>query len=161
LNLPKGIYDPSRYANPSLQWHYRILQALALDEDLPDKPEDKTLPKYRQIDKRVGDMAVEWGRTLEATYKDYLSENPDAANTGSKRATNGAVGASSRGESKKVKTEPGETVSETDMRKLFQTQTISSLTVAQLKDFCTAKRLPVGGKKADLVERIEGWFEQQ
>jgi hypothetical protein len=35
----------------ALQWHYRILQALALDEDLPDKPEDKTIPKYRQIDK--------------------------------------------------------------------------------------------------------------
>lgn len=36
---------------PALQWHYRILQALALDEDLPEKPEDKTIPKYRQIDK--------------------------------------------------------------------------------------------------------------
>lgn len=35
----------------ALQWHYRILQALALDEDLPEKPEDKTLPKYKQIDK--------------------------------------------------------------------------------------------------------------
>ena len=35
----------------ALQWHYRILQALALDEDLPEKPEDKTIPKYRQIDK--------------------------------------------------------------------------------------------------------------
>lgn len=35
----------------ALQWHYRILQALALDEDLPEKPDDKTLPKYKQIDK--------------------------------------------------------------------------------------------------------------
>lgn len=35
----------------ALQWHYRILQALALDEDLPEKPEDKTIPKYKQIDK--------------------------------------------------------------------------------------------------------------
>lgn len=37
--------------NLALQWHYRILQALALDEDLPEKPEDKTIPKYRQIAK--------------------------------------------------------------------------------------------------------------
>lgn len=35
----------------ALQWHYRILQAMALDEDIPDKPDDKTTPKYRQIDK--------------------------------------------------------------------------------------------------------------
>lgn len=35
----------------ALQWHYRILQALALDEDHPGDPEDKTVPKYRQIDK--------------------------------------------------------------------------------------------------------------
>ena len=24
---------------------------MALDEDIPEKPEDKTVPKYRQIDK--------------------------------------------------------------------------------------------------------------
>lgn len=35
----------------ALQWHYRILQALALDEDVPESPEDKTTPKYRQMDK--------------------------------------------------------------------------------------------------------------
>lgn len=51
LHLPKANYDPARYPNPALQWHYRILQAMALDEDLPEKPEDKTIPKYRQIDK--------------------------------------------------------------------------------------------------------------
>lgn len=35
----------------ALQWHYRILQALALDEDHPGTPDDKTKPRYRQIDK--------------------------------------------------------------------------------------------------------------
>jgi ATP-dependent DNA helicase 2 subunit 1 len=47
------------------------------------------------------------------------------------------------------------------MRKLMEKNKIASLTVAQLKDFCSMKRLPVGGKKADLVERIEAWFEQK
>lgn len=51
LQLPKGQYNPEKYPNPSLQWHYRILQALALDEDLPDKLEDKTIPRYKQIHK--------------------------------------------------------------------------------------------------------------
>lgn len=142
-----------------MQWHYRILQALALDEDIPAKPEDKTIPKYRQIDKRIGNEAVEWGSILETTYKEYLSENPDAANVGSKRATPAA--GRSTGDTKKPKTEPGDVVNENHMRTLFQKQKIASLTVAQLKDFCTVKKIPVGGKKAEIVERIEAWFEQK
>lgn len=51
LKLPGGTYDPLRYPNPALQWHYRILQALALEEDMPEAAEDKTTPRYRQIDK--------------------------------------------------------------------------------------------------------------
>ncbi|KAL8670718.1 MAG: hypothetical protein Q9168_004767, partial [Polycauliona sp. 1 TL-2023] len=42
LQLPKAKFDPSKYPNPSLQWHYRILQAMALGEDLPEMPDDKT-----------------------------------------------------------------------------------------------------------------------
>lgn len=51
LQLPGGMYDPQKYPNPALQWHYRILQALALEEELPEQPEDKTIPRYRPIDK--------------------------------------------------------------------------------------------------------------
>jgi ATP-dependent DNA helicase 2 subunit 1 len=49
LQLPKATYDPRKYPNPSLQWHYKILQAIALEEELPETPEDKTIPRYRQI----------------------------------------------------------------------------------------------------------------
>ena len=50
LQLPKAMYDPGKYPNPSLQWHYKILQAIALEEELPNTPEDKTIPRYRQIE---------------------------------------------------------------------------------------------------------------
>jgi hypothetical protein len=33
------------------------------------------------------------------------------------------------------------------------------LTVQQLKDWCGVKSMPLSGKKSELVERIEGWFE--
>ena len=46
LQLPKAIFDPSKYPNPALQWHYKILQAMALEEELPEVPEDHTVPKY-------------------------------------------------------------------------------------------------------------------
>ena len=158
LSLPKGIYDPSKYPNPALQWHYRILQALALEEDLPEQPEDKTKPKYRQIDKRVGNEVTEWGVELENAYRKHLAENPHSGmSVMKKRAANGENAASAP--SKRIKTEAGEVISEEEMRKLWEKQQVDKLTVQQLKDWCGVKSIPVGGKKADLVERIEGWFE--
>lgn len=48
LTMPIG-YQPQRYVNPSLHWFYKIIQAVALEEDLPELPEDKTLPKFKSI----------------------------------------------------------------------------------------------------------------
>lgn len=160
LNLPKQIYDASRYPNPSLQWHYRILQAIALEEDLPEKPEDKTKPKSRQIDKRAGHMAVEWGDELTKVYKEHLAQNPDSANLSEKRPSARAPKSNGEdGQGKRVKTEHG--TAEEDIRKLFETGKLSSLTVPQLKDFASSKKLLISGRKADLVERIEAWFESK
>ena len=159
LSLPKGIYDPERYPNPALQWHYRILQALALDEDLPEKPEDKTIPKYRQIDKRVGAQVTEWGQELERAYKEHQLHNPGDTIIPTKRerpATNGD-GSSS----KRPKTESGTVTDDGEIKKLWDKGQVSKMTVARLKDWLGAKNLPVVGKKADLVERVEGWFESR
>lgn len=153
------MYDPSKYPNPSLQWFYRILQAMALDEDIPQKPDDKTLPRYRQIDKRVGVEVEEWKKELEKSYEQYKAKNPDARMpTGSKRGTaNGAQ----NGASKRVKTEEGEGISEENMRKLWEKGKVGTLTVLNLKEFCSVKNLALAGKKAELVERIEEWFESR
>jgi hypothetical protein len=59
-DLQASLPDKARHdltCSLALQWHYRILQALALDEDIPDKPDDKTIPKYKQIAK-VGDSLL-------------------------------------------------------------------------------------------------------
>lgn len=160
LNLPKQIYDASRYPNPSLQWHYRILQAIALEEDLPEKPEDKTKPKYRQIDKRAGQMAIEWGNELSKVYKEHLAQNPDSANLSEKRPTGQASKTNGDGgQGKRIKVENN--MAEEDARKLYETGKLSSLTVNQLKDFAAAKKILTSGRKADLVERIEAWFESK
>lgn len=78
LQLPKAVYDPKKYQNPALQWHYRILQALALDEDLPEGLEDKTLPKHRQIAKRAGPLVIDWGHELHNQYEAWRTENESA-----------------------------------------------------------------------------------
>jgi len=164
LNLPKGTYDPARYPNPALQWHYRILQAIALEEDLPEKPEDKTKPKYKQIDKRVGEMAVDWGNELQKVYKDHVAENPDAANLGEKRPTARKPKPETNGDGagKRVKTENAdEEVSEEEMRKLYEQGKITSLTVPMLKAFAKSKNLKATGLKAEIAEGIEQWIESK
>ena len=79
LQLPKAVYDPMKYPNPALQWHYRILQALALEEDIPEKAEDKTVPKYKQIDKRAGPLAIDWGHELHRQHEEWRAENEGSA----------------------------------------------------------------------------------
>lgn len=69
LQLPKGIYHPTRYSNPALQWHYKILQALALEEEVPKQSDDSTEPKYRSIGKRAGGYLQEWDEKLREETK--------------------------------------------------------------------------------------------
>ncbi len=87
LKLPKGPFDPSRYPNPALQWHYRILQAMALDEELPEwtEKDDKTLPKAKQIHKRAGEYLVEWGMILEEDNQNLVKGAGLGAGAGAKR----------------------------------------------------------------------------
>ncbi|EFR04354.1 Ku70 protein [Nannizzia gypsea CBS 118893] len=152
LQLPKGQFDPHRYPNPSLQWHYRILQALALDEDVPEQAEDKTIPKYKAIDKRAGELVIEWGEELESQYR-ALEKSQPVTSTLVKRPAPGAKGVKEEPASKRAKTEEHE-----DIKAYYEKGTLNKLTVAVLKDFLIAHSLPASGKKADLVERVEEHF---
>jgi ATP-dependent DNA helicase 2 subunit 1 len=85
MRLPGEVYDPRKYPNPgnsvvftlscspqpALQWFYKVVQALALDEDIPPfkDSDDKTKPRYRQIQK-VG-----------CTYVEGMANNPSALET--------------------------------------------------------------------------------
>lgn len=66
----KGGYDPSRYKNPVVQRHYRVLQARALEEPFGEEEEeemakeDKTVPMYKAIDKKVGNLTAQWKESV-------------------------------------------------------------------------------------------------
>ncbi|THZ07942.1 ATP-dependent DNA helicase-like protein II subunit 1 [Aureobasidium pullulans] len=167
LQLPKAVYDPKKYPNPSLQWFYRILQALALDEDLPEKPEDKTLPRYRQIDKRAGEYVIEWGSELETQYEAWKK-----ANAGRHTATGATKrGSTTAGESGKrakpaangTASKSSDSISDEDMRKAFETNKINKLTVAVLKAWCKEKgvKLAATAKKGDVVDEVTSYFENK
>jgi ATP-dependent DNA helicase 2 subunit 1 len=163
LQLPKAQYDPHKYPNPSLQWHYRILQALALDEDLPEQPEDKTLPRYRQIDKRAGEYVISWGEELEVQYRNISSERSKTS-TLAKRPAKAAEDAEAGGRgrpSKKVKTETDGHGAAEEVRRHYEKGDLSKLTLPVLKEFLSSQKLSTSGKKAELIDRIEEFYEQK
>lgn len=146
LQLPKGVYDPRSYPNPALQWHYKVLQVMALNDELPEKPDDKTVPKHRQVHKRTGEFIHHWGQMLEVATTD--------------RATHKREREDSEGpDKKKVKNESLEGASAEDVREMVRTGKLLKYNMADLKAWLGSKGLGVGGKKQELVDRIEGWAE--
>lgn len=173
LQLPSGVYDPSKYPNPDLQWFYRILQAMALDEDIPETPIDKTIPRYRQIDKRCGSYIEEYGRTFQDTFA-QLARAPlamRAKTTARKRSTEEPEAVAKP--AKRVKAEPkvktesnngGDeeedgAVSDAQMAAWNDKGQITKQTVAVLKEFLKQRALATAGKKADLIERVQDYLE--
>lgn len=158
LALPKGVYNPNKYPNPSLQYHYKVLQALALDIDLDGlEKQDLTVPRFRQIQKRVG--------AYQAEFKEKLNEEAEfmKQELAIKREVDEEVDERPR---KKAKTAPknltsvdGTTLA--DLKEACQSDTLNQRKVTELKTICSEKGLSTSGKKADLLERIEQWVEDQ
>ena len=159
LQLPKAEYDPSRYPNPALQWHYRILQAMALNEDMPTEPEDKTIPRYRQIDKRAGPFVIEWGNALQEEFSKWRLENKNEV-VGGKRATPSA-GASSAPKKTKSAGDAADALTDEYMRNQYNKNQLSKLTVQQLKTWLKSKNLDVAGRKHELADRVENFFDNK
>lgn len=156
LQLPKAMYNPLKYPNPSLQWHYKVLQAMALDEDVPDKLDDATIPKYRQIDKRVGGYLAEWKEVLAEKANGLMksravkreSEEDDGGHPATKR-TKVAPKKADRGH-----------MSNAQLRTAWEQDTLKKMTVAELRDILASKGISTVGKKAELVEKLEQWIEE-
>ena len=162
LQLPKAVYDPVRYPNPSLQWFYRILQALALEEELPEKAEDKTLPRWKQIHKRAGGYVVEWGNELDEQFKLWQQENKaNTKSTATGSFKRGAPSSAASTAQKKIKEENGDgVVSDVDMRAAYTKDAVDKFKVADLKAWLQSKgQNKVAGKKAELVDAVTRYFE--
>lgn len=167
LQLPKGVYDPSKYPNPDLQWFYRILQAMALEEELPEQPDDKTVPRYKQIDKRCGGYIEDYGKEFqEAFTQQQKSSLAHRSKPATKKRTPAADAAEKP--AKRVKKEAtvkdedgGDDAGLTDqqMADLNNKGQISKQTVAALKDFLGKRNQSTVGKKADLLERVQEYLD--
>lgn len=151
------------------------MQALALDEDVPEQPEDKTIPKYRQIDKvsrdrqrswvlltvffqRAGDYVLSWSDELDKQYNIVAANGPKS--TLPKRPAKGDAADKAGPPAKKIKAEGGGSGNhQAEVQKHYQNGTLSKMTVASLKEYLTTQGRSAAGKKAELVERVEELLE--
>jgi ATP-dependent DNA helicase 2 subunit 1 len=177
-----------------------------LDEDLPEQPEDKTVPKYRQIhkvrlhpirslwldstvtnsSKRAGEYVLDWAGELEKHYAKIAAPGPKstlAKRTAKDRAAETEDGAAKP--SKRIKAEATPSGIDDEVHHHYQKGTVAKvrrfflyaydaygfdvltclphlqLTVALLKEFLTSHGRSAAGKKADLVERVEEYFDRK
>ncbi|KAI2615660.1 hypothetical protein GGR54DRAFT_632067 [Hypoxylon sp. NC1633] len=161
LQLPDGIYDPSKYANPALQWHYKILQALALQEEPPDQPKDATVPKYKIIHDRIGGYIQDWSQTADevlAKIRDDISikrelekGDEDEEPRPAKKPRTTAAKASANGAGM---------MNNAELKKRYRDHTLEKLTVVELRSILDDRGLDTKGIKKSLVEKLKGWIDE-
>jgi ATP-dependent DNA helicase 2 subunit 1 len=180
------------FENPSLQQHYKVLQCLALEEDLSKdedgkeelKPDTKVFEEYK-------DLMIAFNTAI-----DEIDLPEPAAKKGTKRKASGAAAA---GGEKKSRAPEGVTLSPAystlgcthhalsharplscalflslspsvppfyqgdvnsiDWKDCAEKGTLEKCTIPQLKMYCKHHKLGLGGKKADLVTRIQEHLE--
>ena len=165
-------FNPIKYPNPALQWHYRVLQAYALEEELPKEKEDKTIPKYNTLHKRTGPLAVEWGKLLDSLVPAGGAVEPTKKR---KAVTNGKEDGGEVDKKIKREKKPVEAASNDKVESLYEQGTLMTvlpcflgrwLTVVQLKldqlkEACAQYRISAGKTKAHCVEALEEYFSRR
>lgn len=138
-------YHPDKFENPELQSFWSCLEALALDRDDVERPQDYTRPNHEKMKTKAGE---EMEAFLEAAFPDGC--NSTTTSTGSRKRTQAAGDSSA---AKKTRSEnQGSTV---DIREEAKRGKLASLTVSVLRDFCKQESLRCPSKKADIVECIK------
>ncbi|MED6171497.1 ATP-dependent DNA helicase II subunit 1 [Stylosanthes scabra] len=135
-------FSVCQFANPGLQRHYAVLQALALDEDEIPEIKDETLPDEEGLARPGVVRALEEFKTLVygENYEEECEANSKPSEASKKRKAQAEVA-----------TKECENY---DWNELADTGKLKDLTVVELKYYLIAHNLPVSGKKEALISRI-------
>ncbi|XP_015887160.3 ATP-dependent DNA helicase 2 subunit KU70 isoform X2 [Ziziphus jujuba] len=133
-------FSVCQFANPALQRHYAVLQALALEEDEMPDIKDETLPDEEGMSRPGVVSALEDFKL--SVYGDHYDEECEGKASGTSR---------------KRKTPAENAVKECasyNWGDLADNGQLKDLTVTELKYYLAAHNLPVAGKKEALISRI-------
>ncbi|KAI5867024.1 ku70 protein [Durotheca rogersii] len=162
LQLPGATYNPFKYPNPALQWHYKILQALALDEEVPTRPHDATTPKYKAIHNRCGGYLQEWSKAADEVLglvrdtKVIKREMQDSSGNEESRPPikRSRIVVPTTGPSSSAK------LSNAELKRRSNAGSLSKLTVAELRPILEERGIDAKGLKKALLERLDEWIEE-
>ncbi|PHT39225.1 ATP-dependent DNA helicase 2 subunit KU70 [Capsicum baccatum] len=132
-------FSVCQFANPALQRHYAVLQALALDEDEMPEIKDETLPDEEGM-ARPGIVKALEEFKLSVYGENY--EEEDSNIEGKVEPT------------RKRKANAMKEYGNYDWADLADNGKLKDLTVVELKYYLGAHNLPVTGKKEVLISRI-------
>lgn len=140
-------YHPEAFSNPDLQFHYAMIEAMALERDDVETPKDDTMPDMEFLARKLKDVGQDF---LESVYPEGY--DPQSASTKRK-----APAAKKEPVVKKAKTVDVD--QEFDMGSYVESKTVPKLTVQVLKDYLKANDIDVAGlKKAQLVDEVYKFF---
>jgi len=149
-NLLKRIdlknFSVCQFANPALQRHYGILEALALGEDEMPDIKDETLPDEQGLSRPGVVKAIDEFKA--SVYgENYDQEEAEAA---AAKASHGDAA-----KKRKAITDADSVKSAAyDWAELADNGKLKDMTVIELKSYLTAHGLPLSGKKEALISRI-------
>ena len=155
-NLTLDSFDPSYFHSPAMQKFYSILQSIALgepDTEWREEEDDDLVPDEEGLEK-AGEAIRSFARTCGVEGNEM-----EMVTTSKKRKADGNAG----GDLAKKRQKAGEEEmkeSGVDYKDLFDSGKISSLKVPELKTFLRANGLKTSGKKADLVGRVEEFYQK-
>ena len=171
-------FDCRAFENYELQKFYSTLQALALDEPNEEPVEDTLQPNNEGLEKVLDGLDEQFrkaifgnkgGKTEDVMGK-YAKGNR-GNKTRSRSKSNDSKSSRSNSKKKKKKEiieedeeekEQGNYYSDEMIKKLMKNNKLNKLNVQELKDICKIRKISTKGlKKADIIEKLEKYLEDQ
>jgi len=163
---------PSSVPNPRLQYHYRALEALALNTEVDESCVQNIEPDANNLKKIANELSA-----FEDSLASYGGES-GAGGSGSKRkgaasssrGRGAGSGSAAGGSSKRAKTAAGagpapggddDDEEKIDFEAKHASGELKKLTIPQLKIYLKQNRLTQGGKKDELIQRISDHIEKK
>ncbi|XP_043707277.1 ATP-dependent DNA helicase 2 subunit KU70 isoform X2 [Telopea speciosissima] len=139
-------FSVCQFANPALQRHYAVLEALALDEDEMPEMKDETVPDEEGMARPGIVNALEefkvsiYGENYDQEEADHQSSKTSASEASRKR--------------KEITDNAVKECANYNWEDLADNGKLKDLTNVELKYYLAAHNLPVTGKKEALISRI-------
>ena len=157
-------FDCRNFENITLQKFYATLQALALEESEVEEVEDLINPDNEALEKVLGGCDNDFREAFNLNIFDEEEEKEKGKKRPKRERSRSKSQSQSRASKKKKKEEEDEEMkdeeedkfSDSYLKKIIKNGKIDKYTVAQLKDICKMRKIPVKGKKkGELIDALK------